>query len=133
MNKFKEEIKEEPVIKEKSKNKIGQSVLSFISGSFLTKEETLKLMPFVFFMSAMAIIYIANGYYAEQKIRELNTLTNELKELKSEYIISKSDLMFISKQSEVAKASMSLEIKESVIPPKKILVESEEITNNNNE
>ncbi len=105
------------------KNKVGQYFLSIVSGSFLTKEETLKLIPFVFFLFSMGILYIANGYYAEEKVRQLSRVTDELKELKSEYITSKSDLMFISKQSEVAKAALKLDIKESVVPPKKILVE----------
>lgn len=131
MNKLREIAKEEvpvrkvnlPAGKAGKKSKTGQYFLSIISGSFLTKEETLKLIPFVMFLFAMAILYIANGYYAEEKVRQLSKVTNELKELKSEYITSKSDLMFISKQSEVAKAALNLDIKESVVPPKKILVE----------
>ena len=134
MNKFKEISKEEePVRKQKKKSRIGQYVLSVVSGSFLTREETIKLLPFIFFLSLMAILYIANGYYAEEKIRQMNRLTNELKELKSEYIITKSDLMFISKQSEVAKSAASLDIKESVIPPKKILVEAQTVQNTQND
>lgn len=124
MNKFREIPKEEPVKKAKSKSKTGQYMLSILSGSFLTREETLKLIPFVLFLFTMAILYIANGYYAEEKVREMSQITNELKELRSEYITSKSDLMFISKQSEVAKAALKLDIKESVVPPKKILIEA---------
>ena len=73
---------------------------------------------------------MANGYYAEQTVRKINKVTNELKELKSEYITSKSELMFISKQSEVAKLSVKLGIKESVTPPKKI-VDTTTVSGNN--
>lgn len=73
-------------------------------------------------MATLAVCYISNGNYAEKKARALNNINDELKELRSEYIITKSDLMFISKQSEVAKATLAMGIKESVVPPKKIVL-----------
>lgn len=137
MNKFKEKAKEEEVIPEvrepktpKKTNKISSSLLSVISGNFLTREKTLKLFPFFLFLSFIAMAYISNGYYAEEKIRKLNNITNELKELRSEYITIKSDLMFISKQSEVAKASEIMGIRESVVPPKKIVIRIDTLINN---
>jgi len=93
-----------------------------MSGAFLSKEKTIRSLPFIFFLTFIALCYIANGYYAEDQIRKLNNLTNGLKELRSEYIISKSDLMFISKQSEVARRVLPLGLKESVEPPMKIVV-----------
>jgi len=104
--------------------KVVKSFQSVVSGSFLSREETIRFLPFLLFLSLLAIMYIANGYYAEAKIRKQNKLTDELKELRSEYIITKSDLMFISKQSEVAKAALVLGLKESVVPPKKIIVQT---------
>jgi len=103
---------------------VGRSFQSVVSGSFLSRDETLRFLPFLLFISLLAVVYIANGYYAESKIRKLNKLTEELKDLRSQYIITKSDLMFVSKQSEVAKASALLGIKESVVPPKKIIIPS---------
>jgi len=126
MNKFKEKAEEQEeemvVAKPKPVGKVARSIISVVSGSFLSNAQTLKQLPFILFLSLIAIGYIANGYYAEEKIRQLNKVTSELKELHSEYIITKSDLMFISKQSEVAKASEKLGIKESVVPPKKIVL-----------
>ena len=101
---------------------IAKSFSELFTGNFLTRENTLRFLPFFLFLSLMAIIYIANGYYAEAKIRKLNTLADQLKELRSEFIITKSDLMFISKQSEVAAAAASTGIKESVEPPSKIII-----------
>lgn len=128
-------LKEQPQPKEektfKKESKVGRSLANVVSGSFLSKEKTFQQVPFLLFLSLLAICYIANGYYAEEKIRELNKITNELKELKSEYIISKSDLMFISKQSEVAKASETFGIKESLVPPKKIVVQNNNTSDKN--
>ena len=95
---------------------------SFMSGNFLTRSQTIQFLPFLFFLSLMAMIYIANGFYAERKIRKIIGLTSEIKELHSEYIISKSQLMLISKQSEVAKNAAAMGIMEADSPPKKITI-----------
>jgi hypothetical protein len=47
-----------------------------------------------------------------------------MKELRSEFISTKSDLMFVSRQSEVAKAAEKLGLKEPIAPPIKISVDS---------
>lgn len=128
-NKFKEEPKvEEPAkpTKPVKENKVVRSVASVVSGSFLSKEKTLKNLPFVFFLSFLSICYIANGYYADDQVRKVNRLTNEIKELRTQYIVVKDSLVIKSEQTEVAKALAKMQsgIKESVVPPKKIIVET---------
>jgi hypothetical protein len=132
-NKIKEYIQEpevtesvtEEVITPKSKAKKGfitKSLSAVFSGTFLNHEKLIKHIPFILFICLITLLYIANGYYADDKIRKVNKLTNELKELRSEYISTRSDLMFKSKQSEVAKSAEKLGLKESIEPPKKIVI-----------
>lgn len=133
-NKFREIVKEEPkqqevekkVVSEKKTIKKKGLLFKFLSaifgGTFLSNERSLKHIPFVLFLCLLGLLYIANGYWADGKIRTQNKLIAEIKELRSEYISSKSDLMFISKQSEVAKAVEKLGLREPVVPPMKILV-----------
>jgi hypothetical protein len=128
-NKFKEKEKpEEPKAPEKpvKENKVVKSVASVVSGNFLSKETTIKNLPFIFFLSFLAICYIANGYYADDQVRKVNRLTNEIKELRTQYIVVKDSLVVKSKQTEVAKALAIQQtgIKESVVPPKKIVVQT---------
>jgi cell division protein FtsL len=126
-NKFKEQPKaEEPKAEKPAKeNKVVRSVANVVSGSFLSKESTIRNLPFIFFLSFLAICYIAKGYYDDDQVRKLNRLTNEIKELRTQYIVVKDSLVIKSKQTEVAKAlaSQSSGIKESVVPPKKITVQ----------
>lgn len=103
---------------------LAKALSAVFSGTFLTNERTLQHLPFIIFLAIAAIFYIGNGYYADGKIREVNKISNQLKELRSEYISTKSELMFASKQSEVAKAMESEGLKEPVIPPIKIEVDS---------
>lgn len=126
-NKFKEQAKAEEPQKAETpvkESKVVRSVANVVSGSFLSKETTLKNLPFIVFLSFLAICYIANGYYADDQVRKVNRLTNEIKELRTQYIVVKDSLVIKSKQTEVAKA-LALQltgIKESVVSPKKILV-----------
>lgn len=113
-----------PPPKKRKKGVLAKALSSVFSGTFLTNESTLKHVPFILFLAFIAILYIANGYQADDKIREVNKITNELKELRSEYISTKSDLMFVSKQSEVAKAAEPMGIKEPIVPPMKIETDS---------
>jgi len=127
-NKFKEQQKAEaPKKPEKpaKENKVVSSDASVVSGNFLSKDSTVKNLPFIFFLSFRAVCYIANGYYADDQVRKVNILTNEIKELRTEYIVVKDSLVIMSKQTEVAKAlaKQKTGIKESVVPPKKIAVQ----------
>jgi hypothetical protein len=116
------EKQSKPPQKSSGGNIVTRTIGSVMSGSFLSKEAAIKAVPFMFFLTLVALLYISNGYYAEDQIRRMNKLTNELKELRSEYIISKSELAAVSKQTEVAVRALSLGVKESVEPPSKIVV-----------
>jgi hypothetical protein len=83
-------------------------------------------MPFILFLSLLALIYIANSHMAEKKIRRINQLGREIKELKWEYLNVKSELMFRSKMSEVSKAVEPLGLKELIVPPQKIELKKKE-------
>ncbi|MFM7177142.1 MAG: FtsL-like putative cell division protein [Bacteroidota bacterium] len=95
--------------------------LMYAFGIF-SKEGLVKSMPFVFFLMAIALLYIANSYEAERVIRDIDKTGKELKALRTEYISVKSELMFTSKQSEVARMSSSFGISESKSAPMKIVV-----------
>ena len=131
-NKFKEQSTQKEKTKSsvenastKKGNRVLRSVVSAVSGNFLSSESTFKKLPFVFFLCFIAICYIANGYYADDQIRKVNTLSSEIKELRTQYIVVKDSLVIKSKQTEVAKALDKTQtgIKESVVPPKKIIVQ----------
>lgn len=119
------EKKEETAGKKKKKkreNVIARFVFSFFDGTILTREKVLKTLPFLFFLTILAVIYITNSYYAERTIRNIEKIKNELKELRTEHISVKSEIMFRSKQSEIAVKLIQFGIKESVVPPVKIFI-----------
>lgn len=76
-----------------------------------------KNIPFFLFLAVLAVIYIYNGHYADKTVRNINKVSRELKELQYEYKTLKSEVMFRSKQSELAKAVEPLGLKELTSPP----------------
>jgi len=76
-----------------------------------------KNIPYFLFLSGLAVIYIYNGHYSDKTIKNINKTSKELKELQYEYKSLRSEVMFRSKQSELAKAVEPLGLKELVQPP----------------
>lgn len=118
-----EEIKKEDSKQKKSAlrsaNKMAKAVAE---NANINLESVARQAPFILFIALIAVLYIANTYYAEKAIRDINKIKNELKDLRAEYIYTKSELMFSSRQSEVAAMVAGQEIKESTVPPKTIVV-----------
>lgn len=95
-----------------------------LGGDFLTNDTSLRQLPFLLFIMFLGIVYIANVYYAEANIRNISKFKNEIKELRFEHISTKSKLMQLSKQSELVKLLKKQGIKESTMPPYKIVVKN---------
>ncbi|NML20748.1 hypothetical protein HHL16_07675 [Pseudoflavitalea sp. G-6-1-2] len=74
-------------------------------------------IPFFLFLAGLAVVYIYNGHYADKTIRSINKVSKELKELHYEYKTLKSEVMYRSKQSELAKAVDTFGLKELTVPP----------------
>ncbi len=73
-------------------------------------------IPFFLFLSALAVLYIYNGHYADKLIRKITTSEKNIKELEYEYKEIKSEVIFRSKASELVKAVEPLGLKELKVP-----------------
>ena len=95
-----------------------------LDGSVLTREVVIRQLPFILFLTMLAFIYIGNRYHSEKLVRRANELHRELRDLRAQAITTSAELMHISRQSEVIKLmrQKELELKESMEPPKKVIV-----------
>lgn len=102
--------------------KSGMSFRDFLDGTVITRKNVVKQLPFVIFLSIIGIVYIGNRYHAEKVIRDINKLQEEVKNLRAEEITTASELMKVSRQSEVVKLvkEKNLGLVESTEPPAKI-------------
>lgn len=74
-------------------------------------------IPFFLFLSVLAVVYIYNGHLADKLTRKISTTEKHIKELEYEYKAIKSEVIFRSKASELAKAVEPLGLKELTKPP----------------
>lgn len=103
---------------------VGRSVSGFLDGKFFSRENMAKQIPFILYLTFIGVLYIANSYNAEKTIIEISRTKKQNEELRFAYITTKSDLMFHSKQSEVAVKLKNSGIKESLVPPVKLYVKA---------
>ena len=101
----------------KKDNIVGGAIKEVLGGDLLSTG-TFKFFRYLLYLALLAFIYIANNYYAENNIREINKLRKELKELRYEYINGKTKLMHIEKQSQIAKKLEKSGIKKNNEPVK---------------
>jgi hypothetical protein len=104
---------------------LGRMFQSILDGTFLTRDNMIRSIPYLFFVALLGLMYISNTYYAEKTVRSIDKTKNELKELRYEHITVKSELMYLSKQSEVTKRLEGTGLKPSVTPPLKIFTDPE--------
>jgi len=104
-----------------------RNIASIIDGRILTSELFTRNVLYIFFLIFLAVIYIANNFGVQAKVRQIDTITKELKDLRDEHISIKSNLMFRTKKSEVANQLKDKGIKEATKPPYKIYIKKEDL------
>lgn len=108
-----------------TRKKVGKSMQSVLDGTFLSRAKFRRALPFIIFLMILGVLYISNMFRVERTKRQIDNLEEELRELRYEYITSRSKLMFKSKPSEVAVKLEETGIHESMVPPRKIIVSKE--------
>jgi hypothetical protein len=119
----------EPEVKPEVKEKVEiprNFVTNFFTEGVLTKQAATEMLPFVFFLAFLGLLYISNRHLTEKSIRKIDKLNKEVKELSWDFKSVKADLMLKSTQTEVAKRVDTLGLKEPVEPPQKIVVSADE-------
>lgn len=97
-------------------------VYSLLKARFLIENDAIKSWRFIVFSIVLAIIMIANTQRFEQKVFKITELTNQVKELRSEFVDRRSELMKLKMESTVSKKMIERNIVPSSVPPIKIKV-----------
>lgn len=109
----------------------GKSLFSSLEGrlkidTYFEEGFPVKYLPKILFVLFLSLVYIGNSHSAEKTIRKINHMQTEVEDIRADYTTLKADLMFASKQSEVARRVKAIGLKESLNPPYKIVVEEGE-------
>jgi hypothetical protein len=103
----------------------GSSLRDVFAGNILTKKNLMKQYKLLLLLVFLAFCYIGNRYSCEQKIAEMDRLQRKLTDVKFDALTLSSELMEISKQSQVKMQiqNKNMNLKESTTPPYRIKIE----------
>lgn len=103
------------------------SLRDLVDGNVLTRKTVVKQSRFIVLLVFIAFGSIANRNHAEKTIIRLNRMQGDVKELRSRSITISSNLVRISRQSEVVRLVYRYELglEENLEPPKKLIVPAE--------
>ena len=102
--------------------KMKNGVYDILKARFLIEDDAIKSWRFIVFLILLAIIMIANTQRFEQKVFKIAELTNQVKELRSEFVDRRSELMKLKMESTVSEKMAEKQIFPSTVPPTKIKV-----------
>lgn len=115
---------EEPVAKPSKKKE--NRFWAILKGSFLSRESVIRQLPFLVVLTLIGVVYIFNSNYSDKTVIRISRTKKELEELRFNYINTKSKLMQASRQSELVHRLEQRGIKESKVPPRKIILEEKD-------
>jgi hypothetical protein len=104
-------------------------IYKILKAQFLIDDNAMKNWRFIVFIIFLAIIMIANTQRYEQKVFRIIELTNKTKELRSEFVDRRSELMKLKMESTVSEKMVEKQIFPSTVPPVKIKVKKVEEKN----
>jgi hypothetical protein len=120
-------IRPEAGVQKEEKKKIFGGINNSLKMDKIFEEGVpVKYLPYALFIAGLLIFYIGNSHYAERTIRQTDKIKIEVEDLRADYTTLKAELMFASKQSEVAKKVAPYGLEESYKPPYKIVVKKGE-------
>ena len=76
-----------------------------------------QFVPFLLFVAVLAVLYIGNGHYADNNIRNTGKAYRDLKQLQYQYKTLQAELIYRSKESELSRAVEPLGLQHSSDPP----------------
>lgn len=99
-----------------------ESLLHIIRGQFLINQDAVKTWKFILFLSALAMIMISSAHRVDKKVHKIAALSEEVKQLKSQFVAGRMALMNAKMETKIIKAMELRGLRPSEIPPKKIII-----------
>lgn len=101
-----------------------EKVYDILKGKFLIADDAMKNWRMLLFLSFLAIIMIASSHNAESKVHEIAKLNNEVRELRTQFVDGRTELMQLKMESSVMEKMTKKGIKRPTQPPQKIIVKN---------
>jgi hypothetical protein len=102
----------------------GSFLKELLSGSMVSEKIILSNLGYLSLITVLLAVYIGNRFHAEKVTRESAKLHREVKDLRAEALATSTDLMYISRQSEVFRMvkEKGINLEELNTPPYRLIV-----------
>lgn len=95
-------------------------LIAILNLEFLIKDDALKNWRMLLFLSFLALVIIASGHGADRKIYSIAQLNTEIKEVKSEFVETRSSLMRLKLETRIARKLAEKGVGPATTPPIKL-------------
>jgi len=99
-----------------------KNIYNIIKGKFLVNDDALKNWRFIIFLSFLALIMIGSSHTADKKVHRIAQLSNQVKELKSEYLDVRKRVTQTKMESKITAAMAARGLQPSETPPQQIII-----------
>jgi len=99
-----------------------EMLYNILKGKFLVNEDSQKNWGFIIFLTTLALFMITSSHQIDRKVQKIAQLNKEMRELRSQFVATRSDLMKLKMESTISKKLEENGLYASQTPPKKIKV-----------
>jgi len=101
-----------------------QGLVSILKGKFLVSGDAPKNWLFIVFASSLATIMIASSHAADRKVHQIAALSEEVQELRSEFVETRSRAQRLKLESTIRASVEAAGLGPADTPPRKIIIQS---------
>ncbi len=109
-------------------SKLKENIYDLLKGNFLINEAAFDNWKFIIFVVVLILSMIASSHKMDNKVMQIAKLSKEVKELRAEFVDTRSSVMKLKLESTIEQKAKQLELSPPTIPPFVIKV----ITNKTN-
>jgi len=103
-------------------SRVKQTLYNVLKGKFLVDEDAKKNWGFIIFLTCLALLMITSSHQIDRKVQSIATLNKEKRQLYSQFVATRSDLMKLKMESSISKRLADNGLFVSQTPPQKIKV-----------
>ncbi len=89
-------------------SKIKKSIYDVLRGNFLIKEDSFKNWRFIMFIVVLMLLMIASSHSSDKEVMEIAKLNKEIKELRAEFVDTRSIVMKLKLESTIKNKVLEL-------------------------
>lgn len=99
-----------------------KNLYDILKGKFLVSDQAFKNWRFIIFLSLLALVMIGSSHTADKKVHRIAKLSNQVKELKSEYLDVRKKVTQTKMESKITRAMANRGLQPSETPPQRVII-----------